>query len=107
MQADVFGVEERKPGAARQAAQNLRDRGQFRTGEDVLLDPVAAFAVDGKLLIVDGDGLQNHGAVGFQQTIAGAEVRVIKPQPNRFEHFDADDLVELAAQVAIVLQQQV
>ena len=57
--------------------------------------------------VVHGDRLQQHRAVGRQQPVAGGEELVVVREPDRLEHLDADDLVEAAAQVAIVLEPQV
>jgi hypothetical protein len=72
----------------------------------VLLDPVALLAVLLKLFFQDGDGLQQHAAVRFEQAITGGEVVVVVLVTHGFEHFNAHDLVKLSAQAAVVFEQQ-
>ena len=72
----------------------------------MFLDPVALLPVLLKLRLQNGDGLQQHTAVRFEQPIAGSEVVVIVFVTHGFKHFDAHDLVELPAQVAVVFEQQ-
>jgi hypothetical protein len=47
-------------------------------------------------LIGDGDGLDQHGAVGFQQTGAVAEIGFQIGRADRLDHFDGHQLVVLS-----------
>jgi hypothetical protein len=55
---------------------------------------------------VHGDRLEQHGAVRFEQPVAGAEEPVIMVETHGLEHLDAYDLVEAAAQLTVVLEQK-
>ncbi len=103
---DVFHVKKLHAGGSGQRSLNLDDRSQLGSGKDVLLDPVALLSVLLKLCFQDGDGLQQHAAVRLEQAITGSEVVVVMFIAHGFEHFNADDLVVLPAQVAVVFEQQ-
>ena len=100
--AEVLGVIHRERRRPRERRQDLADRRQLAAREDVLLDPVRRAVVLRKPLIVDGDRLQQHHAVRREQPIDGREVVVVVVEADRLEHLDADDLVELAGQLAVV-----
>src|SRR4029453_14832455 len=51
------------------------------------------------------DGLEQHHAVRFQQIAATLEVRVIERVPDRFDHFDRNELIVLPLEIAIILEQ--
>ena len=106
MQAHVFEVIRRELRGARQRLQDTGERSQLRAGKDVFLNPVAAAAISGKRAVVHRDRLDQHAAVRFQQAIAGAEELVVKFVADCLEHFDADELVVAAAEVAVVLEEK-
>src|SRR5579871_3803681 len=98
-------MEKLHAGSTNQGSLNLDHRSQLGSGKDVFFDPVALLAVLLKLRLEDSNGLQKHAAVRFEQAITGCEVIVVMVIAHSFKHFDADDLVELSAQVAIVFEQ--
>ena len=55
-----------------------------------------------KPLIVNRDRLQEHHAIRCEEAVGGREVVVVVLETDRLEHLDADDLVELPGQFAIV-----
>src|ERR1019366_500809 len=73
--------------------------------EDVLLDEIDALERARILAVGDRNRLQQHHAVGLQQLAAFAEIRIDELMPDRFDHLDRDGLVELAAEVAVILEQ--
>ena len=47
-------------------------------------------------LVLEGDGLQQHGALGLEQARAVPEVAVEERRADRLDHLDGDQLVVLA-----------
>ena len=79
------------------------DREQQRAGEDVLLDEVDAVAELTVTRVGACDELQRDEPVALQHAVAhGGVIRQVVVT-HGFEHFDGDDLVELAGDVAVVL----
>ena len=72
----------------------------------MLLDPIALLTVLVKRFFLDGDGLEEHAAVRLQQAIASSKVVVVVLIAHSFKHFNADDLVVLSSQGAVVFEQQ-
>ncbi len=79
-------------------------REQERAGEDVLLDEINAGAERVVARVRAGDELQRHEAVALEHAVAdGGEVGEVAVADS-LEHLDGDDLVEGAAEVAVILQ---
>ena len=79
--------------------------GQFAVREHVFADEVAAAVGAGALLDVGGrDAVVHHHAVRGQQLVDVAEVRRQVVHAHVLEHADAGDALELAVDVAVVLQ---
>ncbi len=107
VRADLLRVVQRQPADSRQRGEDLSHRGELGSGEDALGDPAWRVQVFGKPPVIDRDGLHQHRAVRRQQPIARPEEFVVMLQPDRLEHLDADNLVERASQVAIVVAPQI
>jgi hypothetical protein len=70
------------------------------------LNPVALLAVSIEAVFAHCDDLHRHAAIRRQQPVTGRKESVVVVQPHGFEHLNADQLVERALQIPIVLQQQ-
>ena len=57
-------------------------------------------------MVLDRDRLDQCHAIGFQQTVDGAEVSVEVLVADRFDHLDRNETVEAALEIAVVLDQQ-
>ena len=78
---------------------------QRAAGEDIALDEIHAAASLFIALIANGDGLQQHEAIGLEQGGAGLEVGGKVGVPYGLDHLDRYQLVVLAFQFAVVLEQ--
>ena len=106
VQAEIFHVVHVHVGLGSDDFQHFVNRRQRATGEDVALDKI-----DGVLrlfiaLVTNGDGLQQHQPIGFEQVGALLEVGGQEAMAHGFDHLDGHQFVVLAAQVAVILQQQ-
>ena len=105
VQAEVFHVQQVHVGVAADDLQHVLYTGQRATREDVALDKVdAAFGLL-KALFTNGDGLQQHQAVGLEQLGTLFEIGGQETMAHRFNHFDRHQLVVLTGEVAVIAQQ--
>ncbi|MNZ41380.1 hypothetical protein D3C78_589280 [compost metagenome] len=104
--AEVLEVQQVHVAVAADGGQHRLDRRQRAAGEDVALDEVDAVARLAVALVADGDGLQQHQPVRLEQLRALAEVLGQVAVADRLDHLDRHQLVELAVELAIVLEQQ-
>ena len=90
--------------AARLCSDQGRDGGDEGAGEDVALDEI--YRAESLLVsvILDGYGLHERQTVGFEQFANLSEVSIELARSNRFHHFDRDEPVIPAAQIAIVIE---
>ncbi len=80
------------------------NRRQVSAREDVLADPIHAPPVSIVGLVGDGDGLQRHPSTGFEEPIAGCKIVVEVTVADSLQHFDRDDRVIRARDVAVIHQ---
>src|SRR5579863_1125778 len=90
---------------ARDGAADDRQRRQAATGEDVRVGEAALGLLDAVGALVDRDRLQEHRAMRLQQRRAAFEEGVEVLPANGLDHLDRDELVEAAAEVAIVREE--
>jgi hypothetical protein len=73
----------------------------------VALDEVGAAPVGIEALVGDGDGLHRGAPARLQALLQLREIARPEAFADRLEHFDGDDVVVLAAHVAVVGQREV
>src|SRR5207302_5699112 len=100
------GVVERHARATAKRTLNLDQRCEFCSGKDVLLDPIASVNITRERALIHADGLNQHGSIWLEQTIAGAKKGVVIGESHCLEHFDRYDLVVLALKAPVVLEEQ-
>src|SRR6185503_6824083 len=102
VRADVFEMEYAHIARACNRSAERTDRRQAASGEDVALDEIDRALRALVALVGDGDRLQQHGAMRFQQPAALREISVEVLMSDRLDHLDGYQLVIGAGEIAIV-----
>jgi len=103
--AEVFEVVEEHVGGFGEDVVDAADAHEETAGEDDFLDPVDTFGEALVSIVGDGDHLDGEEAIGGEDFVAFGEEGLVEFVADGFDHFDGDDLVELAFDVAIVLDE--
>jgi hypothetical protein len=79
------------------------DRMNAAARKNIAFDKIHLSLVSIEYLIPDGDGLQRHQAVIFQQPAASLKEGGVKMMADGLDHFDGNQFVKFAAKIAVVL----
>jgi len=103
--AEVFEVVEEHVGGFGEDIVDAADAHEETPGEDDFLDPVDAFGEALVSVVRDGDHLDGEEAIGGEDFVAFGEEGLVEFIADGFDHFDGYDFVELAFDVAVVLDE--
>ena len=103
MRPDVFKVPGAQIGACVDGIEHRRNARQTRARKDVLLEKIATAGRLLEELIADHNCLDERRALGLEAVRARIEKRAEVLAPNRLEHLDAHQLVELAHPLKIAV----
>jgi len=106
MRADVLEVEDLEVGRARERVRDDGDAGNEAARENEALDEVHRLAGLVVELVLDRDGLQQHGAVVLEQARALGEVGIEVVRAHGLDHLDRHGLVVASGKIPVVLEQQ-
>ena len=101
--SEVFEVVEEHVGGLGEDIIDAADAHEEGAGEDHFLNPIDALGEALVSIIGDSDHLDGEEAFGFQDLVALGEEGFVELVADGFDHFDGDDFIEGALDVAVVL----
>ena len=102
MRGDILQLNEPQVCRLGNGIANGGNRGNAASGENIAFDEIHRSLVAIENLIADGDGLQRHHTVIFQQPTASLKEGPVKMMADGLDHFDGNQFVKFSAKIAIV-----
>jgi len=100
---EVFEVVEEHVGGFSEDVIDAADAHEEGAGEDHFLDPIDTFGEALVSVVGDGDHLDGEEACRLEDFVALGEEGFVEFVADCFDHFDGDDFIEGALDVAVVL----
>ncbi len=103
MRGDILQVNESQVRCPGNGVADGGDRGNAAARKNIAFDKIHRSLVAIEDLIADGDGLQRHQTVIFQQPAASMKKGCQIMMADGLDHFDGDQFVKFSVQIAVVL----